>query len=315
MNGVVVIDKPKGWTSHDVVAWVRKRLQVRKAGHGGTLDPIATGVLPVYLGEGTKLVPFNLEGTKEYLARMRLGQETETQDAEGEIVAETPVAISGRREEIECVFERFRGTIRQTPPLFSAIKKDGVPLYKRARAGEKFSVAEREATIHALTVREVCLPYITMEVTCGRGTYIRSLCADIGRALGCGAHLTELRRLRSGKFSLEQAASLEELSRLAEEGRVKERIISLLNGVEMAWAVRVDENTAVAVRQGRSIRSLELAEADRKGVKKGQRLGLWYGAGRLLAIAEARDDGECWPWNGPPNLRILRVFNEGSNTD
>ena len=175
LNGVLVIDKPKGWTSHDVVARVRKVLRVKKAGHGGTLDPLATGVLPVYLEEGTKLVPFNLEGTKEYRATMKLGQETDTLDADGRITAGGKKDFPGTPEMIEEALEKFRGTIRQVPPLFSAIKQKGLPLYQRARAGERPKVAEREVRVHALSLKEVSLPLVTLEITCGRGTYIRSL--------------------------------------------------------------------------------------------------------------------------------------------
>lgn len=310
MNGVVVIDKPGGWTSHDVVARVRKLLRIKKVGHGGTLDPLATGVLPVYLGEGTKLVPFNLEGTKEYLAKMKLGQETNTLDADGEIIAETG-EVMFTREEIERILSQFRGTIRQIPPLFSAIKIDGVPLYKRARAGETPRVAERETTIHALSLREICHPCVTIEVTCARGTYIRTLCSDIGRSLGCGAHVVELKRLRSGKFTLKQAVGLEDLSRMVELERVQDQIISLLDGVDVAGTIRVDEKTAEMVRQGRPIGFLPFPETERKRLKRGQRLGLWYGAGRLLAIAEAQEDGEGWLGDHPPAMRILRVFHEG----
>ena len=248
MNGVLVIDKPKGWTSHDVVARVRKMLKVKKAGHGGTLDPLATGVLPVYLNEGTKLVPFNLDGIKVYLATMKLGQETDTLDADGKVVCEKE-GFSFSREEIEEVLGRFRGTIQQTPPLYSAIKQGGLPMYKRARSGERPSLKKRETTIHVLALQKVSLPFVTLEVTCGRGTYIRSLCADIGQALGCGAHVVELRRLRSGKFTAAQALSVEDLSRLADQGKVGERIIPLKDSVDIAGEIWVESKTAERVRK------------------------------------------------------------------
>jgi tRNA pseudouridine55 synthase len=307
LNGVLVIDKPKGWTSHDVVAWVRKILKVKKAGHGGTLDPLATGVLPVYLDEGTKLVPFNLEGTKEYLAKMKLGQETDTLDANGKVISEKK-AFFCSREEIEKILGQFRGSIQQVPPHFSAIKQGGLPSYKRARAGEKPSLKKRQATIHALSLKEVSLPFVTLEVTCGRGTYIRSLCADIGQALGCGGHLVELRRLRSGKFTIEQALSLSDLSRLVEQEEAEARIIPLKKGVDVSGEIWVEQETAERVRRGQPLRLSDLRESQRRLMKKGQRVGLLHGSDKLLAIAESQVDGDLGLVGDPQVLRILRVF-------
>jgi tRNA pseudouridine55 synthase len=307
VSGVLVIDKPKGWTSHDVVARVRKILKVKKAGHGGTLDPLATGVLPVYLNEGTKLVAFNLEGIKVYLATMKLGQETDTLDADGKVVCEKQ-GFSFNREEIEEVLGRFRGTIQQTPPLYSAIKQGGLPVYKRVRSGERPSLPKRETTIHVLSLKKVSHPFVTLEVTCGRGTYIRSLCADIGQALGCGAHLVELRRLRSGKFTAAQALSVDDISRLAEQGRVQERIIPLKDSVDISGEIWVERKTAERVRSGRPLRLSDLPEGKRGLIKRGQRVGLLHGAEELLAIAESQVDGEPGQSGDLQALRILRVF-------
>ncbi|MCX5908182.1 MAG: tRNA pseudouridine(55) synthase TruB [Deltaproteobacteria bacterium] len=310
MNGILVIDKSPGWTSQDVVTRVRRMVKAKKAGHGGTLDPLATGVLPVYLEEATKLVPFNLEGTKEYVGKMRLGQETDTLDADGKIIAETPYS-SLVREDVEGCLERFRGVIRQIPPLYSAIKHEGVPLYKRARAGETPPLRERETTIHSLLLKEFSLPFLTLEISCSRGTYIRSLCRDIGRVLGCGAHLVELRRLRSGQFSIDQALDLARLSRLVEEERIAERIIPLSNGVDMAARFWLENKIAARVRQGRPLHLQDLSPNDFGCLKKGQRVGLLHGPGHLLAIAESQVDGEFGLPNNPTILRILRVFNGG----
>lgn len=307
MNGVLIIDKPQGWTSHDVVAWVRKVLRIRKVGHGGTLDPLATGVLPIYLGEGTKLVPFNLDGIKEYIATMKLGQETDTLDADGRIIAEMEGFLC-TRQTVEEVLNRFRGRIRQRPPLYSAVKQQGVPLYKRARSGETPEVAEREAVVHALLLKGFSFPLVTLEIVCGRGTYIRSLCADMGRALGCGAHLVELRRTRSGRFGLDQAMSLENLSRWIEEKKIEDKVIPLKNGVDLSGEVRLEEKAAARVRQGQPLRLNDLPEGERRKLRKGQRWGLFQGAHDLVAIAESQVDAGPRLSGDSQALRILRVF-------
>ena len=308
MNGVLIIDKPQGWTSHDVVAWVRKVLRIRKVGHGGTLDPLATGVLPIYLGEGTKLVPFNLDGTKEYIATMKLGQETDTLDADGKIIAEK-VEFPRTQQELEEALNQFRGKIRQKPPLYSAIKQNGIPLYKRARSGEIPEVAERDAVIHALSLKDFSFPRVTLEITCGRGTYIRSLCADVGRSLGCGAHLVELRRTRSGRFGLGEALTLEEISRLAERKEIEGKIIPLSESVDLAGKIMLEERAIARVRQGQPLLLSDLPPGQKERLRKGQRWGLLQGARDLVAIAEPQVDSEPWISGDFQALRVLRVFN------
>ena len=308
MNGVLIIDKPQGWTSHDVVAWVRKVLRIRKVGHGGTLDPLATGVLPIYLGEGTKLVPFNLEGTKDYIATMKLGQETDTLDADGKIIAEK-VEFPRTQQELEEALNQFRGKIRQKPPLYSAIKQNGIPLYKRARSGEIPEVAERDAVIHALSLKDFSFPRVTLEITCGRGTYIRSLCADVGRSLGCGAHLVELRRTRSGRFGLGEALTLEEISRLAERKEIEGKIIPLSESVDLAGKIMLEERAVARVRQGQPLLLSDLPPGQKERLRKGQRWGLLQGARDLVAIAESQVDSEPWISGDFKALRVLRVFN------
>ena len=309
MNGVLVIDKPKGWTSHDVVARVRRTLKVKKAGHGGTLDPLATGVLPIYLNEATKLVSFNLDGIKEYVTTIRLGQETDSLDADGKIIAESQ-DFSFTAQEIEETLKRFRGMIRQKPPLFSAIKKDGIPAYRKARAGEMLALPERETVILSLELQNVSLPYATLTVTCGRGTYIRSLVADIGQALGCGAHVTELRRFRSGLFTIDQSLSMEEFADLAKRGTIKERVLLMKDCVDLIATVQVASKTAEKIKQGRRIHIQDLSLEDWGRLKRGQRVGLCEAPQRLLAIAESPIDGEPGLSAEPQALRILRVFHQ-----
>jgi tRNA pseudouridine55 synthase len=183
-------------------------------------------------------------------------------------------------------------------------------MYKRARSGERPSLKKRETTIHVLSLQKVSLPFVTLEVTCGRGTYIRSLCADIGQALGCGAHLVELRRYRSGKFTAAQALSLDDLSRLADQGKVRERIIPLKDSVDISGEIWVERKTAERVRNGRPLRFSDLPEGKRGLLRKGQRVGLLHGAEKLLAIAESQVDGEPAQSEGLPALRILRVFHD-----
>lgn len=307
MNGVLVLDKPRGFTSHDVVARVRKALRLKKAGHGGTLDPLATGVLPLYLEEGTKLVAFNLEGTKEYRATMKLGQETDTLDSDGRVVREKE-GFSCTLEAFEEALRDFRGAIRQIPPVFSAIKHRGRPLYQRARAGERPEVPEREVMVHSLEVKGFSPPLASLEITCGRGTYIRSLCADIGRRLGCGAHLVELRRLRSGRFTLDHAVTLEEFSQDVEKGKIEERILPLRDCVELAGTIRVEERAARKVCQGQALLLRDLPEKDAESLRKGQKIGVLQGEGELLAIAESQVDGSDGLPGDTHALRVLRVF-------
>ena len=200
-------------TSHDVVRKVRRLYRTRKVGHGGTLDPLATGVLPVAIGHGTKILQFLLAEDKSYRATFKLGVTTDTFDSEGEILQERPVPEFAA-EELETICADFRGEIKQLPPMFSALKKDGVPLYKLAREGKSVPRERRQVTISRLDIIEFDSESITIEVDCSKGTYIRTLIHDIGEQLGCGAHLTALRRLKSGEFSIDECCTLDELQQL-----------------------------------------------------------------------------------------------------
>ena len=203
IDGLLIIDKPEGMTSLEVVREVKQHLGVKRAGHIGTLDPFATGVLPIALDEGTKLIPFITDEPKEYEATLKLGEETTTDDLTGKVTASTPWE-SVSHDIIHSAFGTFRGKIRQIPPMFSAIKIEGRPLYRWARKGVEVERREREVEIFSLQVEEICLPQVQFKVSCSKGTYIRSLARDIGREIGCGAHLLQLRRVRSGPFILQQ---------------------------------------------------------------------------------------------------------------
>jgi tRNA pseudouridine55 synthase len=210
-EGILNINKPTGLTSHDVVNRVRRLAGLRRVGHAGTLDPLATGVLLVCLGRATRLVEYLVGQPKTYETAVRLGQSTDTYDAEGQVVAERPYSHLTQASLTQALAQ-FRGPIQQTPPLYSAIKKEGQPLYKLARQGVAVEVAAREVTIDELEVTAVNLPFLTLHVTCSSGTYIRSLVHDLGEALGCGGHVVALRRTAVGDFTVNTAVPLDHLT-------------------------------------------------------------------------------------------------------
>ncbi|MFT3829732.1 MAG: tRNA pseudouridine(55) synthase TruB [Opitutaceae bacterium] len=209
-DGVLLIDKPTEHTSHDVVARVRHKLQQKRVGHAGTLDPMATGLLLVLVGKSTRLSQYLMSGDKEYEGEMTLGVVTNSQDAEGEVVETRPVPADLDRAKIETVMQTFRGDQYQTPPMFSAIKVDGVPLYKMARKGEEIDREPRFIRIMAIEVLGVELPKVRFRVRCSKGTYVRTIAHDVGQKLGCGAHLSALRRTASGELRVEKAIKLED---------------------------------------------------------------------------------------------------------
>jgi tRNA pseudouridine55 synthase len=208
IDGLVVVDKPSGWTSHDVVARMRRLTGVRRIGHAGTLDPLATGVLPLGIGRGTRVLEYVGDAEKSYIATVRLGITTDTYDADGTATATRD--WSGLTvEQVEAGLAGFTGEIEQRPPAFSAIKQGGVPLHRLARAGKEVEPPPRRVTVHAIDNVRVALPDVRFHVRCSKGTYVRSLAHDLGERLGCGAHLTALRRTATGGFTLDQAVTLE----------------------------------------------------------------------------------------------------------
>ena len=207
-NGIIVIDKPQEWTSMDVCAKIRGVLHERRVGHAGTLDPMATGVLPVFVGRATRAVEFASESEKEYIAGLKLGVVTNTQDTTGQVVEERPVEAD--RAALEGALAAFRGEITQIPPMYSALKRDGKKLYELARAGKEVERAPRPVTIHALEVVEQTGPNCyTLRVRCSKGTYVRTLCHDIGAALGCGGCMSSLRRTMAAGFTLAHSVTLD----------------------------------------------------------------------------------------------------------
>jgi tRNA pseudouridine55 synthase len=294
MDAVLVVDKPIGLTSFDVVRRVRRAAGARRVGHGGTLDPAATGVLPICMGEATKVAQFLLDADKQYDFTVCFGVETDTDDAAGAITARHD-AGSVDEAAIQRALEPFRGAITQVPPSYSALKRAGRPLYDYARAGEAVEAAPRNVVIHELALTSFAgAAAVALTMRCSKGTYVRALARDLGRALGVGAHVTGLRRTRSGPFALADARPLAEVLAALEAGDRP-----ALPLVEPAAALghlprrTVTESVARDVRMGRRIP----AEAGED--RADQRLCLLDGRGKLVAVVRPRPDS---------TLELLRVF-------
>jgi tRNA pseudouridine55 synthase len=224
-DGVLLVDKAEGMTSHDVVALVRRQLGIKKIGHCGTLDPIATGLLLLTIGRGTKVQDLLMSEDKEYVGALRLGATTTTQDREGEIVETKPVPPLSETK-IRETFDKFRGDFYQMPPMVSAKKHGGVPLYKLARQGKVVDREPRFVHVYRYTINGIVLPDIDFTVLCSKGFYVRTYAHEIGEALGCGAHLKSLRRIKSGRFDLANAVSVDQIKQLPAEG-IAQRILAL----------------------------------------------------------------------------------------
>ncbi len=233
-SGVLVVDKAPGMTSHDVVAIARRALNTKKIGHCGTLDPMATGLLMLVVGRATKIQDLLMSENKCYRGKMVLGVSTSSQDSEGTITQERAVPQL-TREEITAAFDRFVGDFEQLPPMVSAIKVQGVPLYKMARKGQEIERKMRPVKVMSYRIDDVTLPEISFEVECSKGFYVRTYAHDIGESLGCGAHLSALRRTRSGKFNLDRAVTVDDLKQMPREHLLTSLIslaeISLMRGL------------------------------------------------------------------------------------
>ena len=249
INGVVLLDKPKGLSSNQALQKVRWAYKAKKAGHTGALDPLATGLLPVCLGEATKFSQFLLDADKAYITRAKLGETTTTEDAEGEVVEARPVPELDEAA-IERVLNEFRGEIDQVPPMYSALKRDGQPLYKLAREGKIVDIEPRRVSILDLGLVAIEGDELILNVACTKGTYIRSLVRDIGEALGCGAHVKELRRTKTGPFVLDQTVTLEQL----EEAQVRDQaLIASDSGLDQMAIARLDQKQTDNVLLGRQV--------------------------------------------------------------
>lgn len=259
-DGILNLDKPRGPTSHDIVARVRALTGIRRVGHAGTLDPLATGVLLVCVGRATRVAEYLMAGQKVYCARVRLGITTDTYDAEGQVVAEAPVEVN--RAQMEAALAQFQGQIAQLPPMYSAVKHKGTPLYRLARQGAEVHREPRQVEIFRLELTAWEPPECTLEMTCSPGTYVRALAHDLGQALGCGAHVSGLIRLASGDFYLEDTVTLEELAQAAVEGRWPD----LLHPIDVALtrfpALHLDADAARRLCSGQMIADCRLQIVD-----------------------------------------------------
>jgi tRNA pseudouridine55 synthase len=292
VDGVLTMKKESGWTSHDVVAKIRYLLGGVKVGHAGTLDPAATGVLPVLIGRGTRIAEYLVEWDKEYRAVLRLGETTDTQDVTGTVLARHPTDLV-TPESIHEVVGRFRGPIEQVPPMYSAVKVGGVPLYKSARAGKAIARDARTIVIHTLEVEAIQERDVTLRIVCSKGTYVRTLCADIGEALGVGGHMLALERRRVGPLTIDQALTVDEVATRHALGRLGDDLLSLDRALAQLEIVVVDEQTADRVRHGVPVPVAKILRWE--GAADGERgshkpVRIHDIDGRLVAIGKCPDN-------------------------
>jgi tRNA pseudouridine55 synthase len=295
-SGFLVVDKPRGWTSHDVVDAARRWLGSRRVGHLGTLDPLATGVLPLAVREATKLVSFLPAGTKAYTGEIELGAETDTLDAEGRVLRRHPGELPSEPA-LRAALAGFVGEILQVPPMYSAVKRGGVPLHRLARAGHEVAREPKKVRIDRLRLLAWSPPRAQIEVLCSTGTYVRSLAADLGATLGCGGFLAALRRTGSGPFRIEDAAGVDELAAEAREGRIEARLIPPV-GVLGLPVVQLEAPEERRVRHGN-----EVTLAGVTLPPEGRVAALGPG-GELVAVLEIRPGRRLHP------LRVLRSLAE-----
>ncbi len=288
VSGVLLLDKPVGWTSNAALQAVKRLYQAAKGGHTGSLDPLASGLLPICLGEATKLSGFLLNADKGYRFTCRLGVTTATGDAEGEVVAVRPVGPLNR-ESMEAVLRRFVGTIRQIPPMYSALKHNGQPLYKLARKGMKVERAPREVTVRELRLLRLDDEEFECELRCSKGTYVRTLATDLGEMLGCGAHVTALRRTVVEPYDAARMVTLESLREWAEQGLavLDTKLLPLDSAVTQWPAVRVGGDAAFYLRQGQPVLA---PRAPSQGWVR-----LYQDEQRFFGIGEILDDGRVAP--------------------
>jgi tRNA pseudouridine55 synthase len=284
INGILLLDKPIGFSSNQALQKIKWLLKAAKAGHTGTLDPLATGLLPLCFGEATKFAHFLTDADKTYIATIKLGATTTTGDAEGEVLTTSPVNVS--RSEFEAACQQFTGEISQTPPMYSALKFEGKALYEYARAGVEIERQARRVTIQNIEVNSFAGDVAVVTVTCSKGTYIRTLAEDIGKQLGCGAHLIGLRRTATADYQIAQAVTLEQFEAMSEE----ERLAALAppdTAVHYLPAITLDDDGAFYLLQGQAVW--------RSGVIPAGLLRLYNEQQVFLGLGELQDDGKIAP--------------------
>jgi tRNA pseudouridine55 synthase len=293
VDGILNVRKPKDWSSLDVVRVVRRHSGVRRVGHAGTLDPAAEGVLPVCLGQATRLTEYLLDTPKSYRACIRLGIVTDTYDAAGTVVREDdPAAVT--QAMVERLLPSFSGEIDQVPPMFSALKRDGVPLYRYARAGQTVERAPRPVRIYGIELVEFQPPTFTIEVKCGRGVYLRTLAYDLGEGLGCGAHLEHLVRLAVGPFSLEAAVGMEELREAFLAGTWGD-LLCPLDSVLLSWqAAILGDDSRQSACLGRAVELIPLRREGPLSLAEGALCRAYSLDGLLVALLRYQGGGSRW---------------------
>lgn len=290
MNGVIIIDKPRGKTSHDMVSYIRHLYNTRKVGHTGTLDPEATGVLPICIGNATKACELLTNAKKEYTAQLVLGMTTDTLDAEGEVLTEQPVNVT--EEQIKKVISEFIGEIYQIPPMYSAIKQNGKKLYELARQGISVEREKRKVTIFNIDILDIDTENetVTIHVVCSKGTYIRTLCEDIGIKLGCGAYMNTLRRTASGQFSIDDAYTIEQLESISDTETLEKILIPTDSLFFMYEKITVNERQKNFILNGVRVRYRGLCE------------------NRLYRVYDEQDNFLCISQCVEERLTIIKFF-------
>ena len=303
MNGVIVLDKPKGITSQKAVSEVNKIIKAKRAGHTGTLDPFATGVLPICFNKATKLIPYMKNDFKKYEAVIHLGITTDTLDNTGQVTNKQDPGILNKNMIIDA-FSKYKGKIKQIPPMFSAIKKDGVRLYELARKGIEVERTPREVTINDIELLEFDLPFIRFMVECSRGTYIRVLAADISNDLGCGGHLVELRRISSDGFTIDEAVTIDDIK----SGNIE--LTSLEDVLSHIKEVNVSSNLACQIRQGKQIKKSHLDLNDLPCFEIGDHLKIYENLSLVSIIQANVSSHELGDIDDQTIIfKLLRVFN------
>ena len=259
ISGVITVDKPPNVSSAWVVAKVKRILQARKVGHTGTLDPMATGVLVCCINKATRIAQFLIQNKKMYCATMHLGIETDTQDATGKVVSNTGIDEINA-DQIGRVIKEFEGTYLQSPPAFSALKMKGIPLYRYARSGRPVHKPARQVRIDAIDIISIQMPHVQFDVSCSSGTYIRSLCADIGKKLGCGGHLQALRRTECGRFTIDTALTVPEIETFSNQDRISEKMISMSDALPDMPEIKANKSLTLQIKHGRVIRAFDIKE-------------------------------------------------------